>query len=239
MIVETGEIEKQILIVTSQMEAVAPMSAVIGTVLQQVPTVMQPQTAILAAESQPFDLLIVDTHNSTECLPLIREFKRKFIHIPAIAMVPYGDMNMVEQVLEFGADDYISQPIPLQRLKTTLRNALRMRALLKHSGHHAAVASISGPGQLAYMRAALLRSSGQLKTLREMEDEMIQFAIEACDGCITQAARSLGVGRSTLYRKMQEKMVSHRLNTKKDPVQISRENHTTRPTIVTSSAGES
>lgn len=195
------ETEKPILIVTGQMEAMAPMSAVIATVLQQAPTIVSPSDAVRCAEATSFDLIIIDMQGGAEQFALVRHFRNRFNDIPMIAMVPYGDVNMVEQVLENGVDDYISQPIPLQRLKTTLRNALRMRSLLKYAGHH-----YLQDGHVD-ARPALVKPAGQLKTLREIEDEAIRHAIDSCNGCITRAARALGVGRSTLYRKIQEKVV--------------------------------
>lgn len=224
MIVELAETEKHILVVTPQTGAMAPMLAVIETILQQIPTLAQPAEAMALAMSKSFDLLIVDMHKGTEHLPLIRDFKRKLLHVPLVAMVPYGDVDMVEQVLAQGADDYISQPIPLQRLKTTLRNALRTRTLLKHSAGHVAMAN--GHAHDGHL---LFNAAGSLRSLREIEDAAIAYAIQCCDGCITQAARMLGIGRSTLYRKLQEKMSP----------QISRENQTTRPMMVVSAAGDS
>ena len=40
--------------------------------------------------------------------------------------------------------------------------------------------------------------------MEEMEKQAIQNAIRNADGNLTQAAKALGVGRSTLYRKMEK-----------------------------------
>ena len=45
---------------------------------------------------------------------------------------------------------------------------------------------------------------GQIKKLRLIEKEVIKLAIEDSGGCMTRAARNLGIGRSTLYRKIDE-----------------------------------
>ena len=49
---------------------------------------------------------------------------------------------------------------------------------------------------------------GQIKKLRSIENEVIQLAIESSGGCMTRAAKNLGIGRSTLYRKMDEMLYS-------------------------------
>jgi DNA-binding NtrC family response regulator len=49
-----------------------------------------------------------------------------------------------------------------------------------------------------------LDPQGGLQTLSNIERDLILFAIERCDGRMTRVARSLGIGRSTLYRKLKE-----------------------------------
>ncbi len=45
---------------------------------------------------------------------------------------------------------------------------------------------------------------GNIRSLEEMESEIIRFAIEFYDGQMSEVARRLGIGRSTLYRKLRE-----------------------------------
>jgi len=47
----------------------------------------------------------------------------------------------------------------------------------------------------------IIRASGALRTLKEVEDEMIRMALERRDGHMSNVARELGISRSTLYRK--------------------------------------
>jgi DNA-binding NtrC family response regulator len=50
----------------------------------------------------------------------------------------------------------------------------------------------------------ILDARGHLRTLEEIERDLIQFAIETYAGHMTEVARRLGIGRSTLYRKVRE-----------------------------------
>lgn len=51
---------------------------------------------------------------------------------------------------------------------------------------------------------ALLNGSGDVRKLDEVESEAIRFAIEHYRGQMSKIARKLGIGRSTLYRKLRD-----------------------------------
>ena len=53
-------------------------------------------------------------------------------------------------------------------------------------------------------RCASSTTRGHLRTLEEIERDLIQLAIEIYAGHMTEVARRLGIGRSTLYRKVRE-----------------------------------
>ena len=50
----------------------------------------------------------------------------------------------------------------------------------------------------------VLDAAGSLRPMEEVEADMIRFAIDHCDGRMTQVAKALGIGRSTLYRRLKE-----------------------------------
>ncbi|WP_397422138.1 sigma-54-dependent transcriptional regulator [Phenylobacterium sp.] len=50
----------------------------------------------------------------------------------------------------------------------------------------------------------ILDARGHLRTLEEIERDLIQLAIEVYAGHMSEVARRLGIGRSTLYRKVRE-----------------------------------
>ncbi|MGH6966639.1 MAG: sigma-54-dependent transcriptional regulator [Phenylobacterium sp.] len=61
---------------------------------------------------------------------------------------------------------------------------------------------IAGMAQAAPVR--ILDERGHLRTLEEIERDLIQLAIEIYAGHMSEVARRLGIGRSTLYRKVRE-----------------------------------
>ena len=71
-------------------------------------------------------------------------------------------------------------------------------------------ASVSGgnsapalPAASAYALNAT-DSSGHIRKFEEMESEIIRMSIARYDGHMSEVARRLGIGRSTLYRKLKE-----------------------------------
>ena len=50
----------------------------------------------------------------------------------------------------------------------------------------------------------LYRQDGHLRSLEEIEADIIRLAIGHYRGRMTEVARRLGIGRSTLYRKLGE-----------------------------------
>ena len=50
----------------------------------------------------------------------------------------------------------------------------------------------------------ILDPDGHLRTLEDIERDLIEFAIENYSGHMSEIARRLGIGRSTLYRKVRE-----------------------------------
>ena len=49
-----------------------------------------------------------------------------------------------------------------------------------------------------------LGDDGQLRTMEEMEAEMLRVALERYEGRMSEIARRLGIGRSTLYRRVRD-----------------------------------
>jgi DNA-binding NtrC family response regulator len=67
------------------------------------------------------------------------------------------------------------------------------------SGSEIPIAPLPTQGTLAMVNAA-----GDVRPLDEMENEIIRFAIAHYRGQMSEVARRLKIGRSTLYRKLDE-----------------------------------
>ena len=60
------------------------------------------------------------------------------------------------------------------------------------------------PGGHHLWLAKLIGENGQVRGIEEIEAEVIRFAIEVYNGRMSEVARRLGIGRSTLYRKLKD-----------------------------------
>ncbi|WJR77538.1 sigma-54 dependent transcriptional regulator [Bradyrhizobium sp. NP1] len=67
------------------------------------------------------------------------------------------------------------------------------------SGNEIPIAPLPANGTLS-----MLTSAGEVRPLEEMENEIIRFAIAHYRGQMSEVARRLKIGRSTLYRKLDE-----------------------------------
>jgi DNA-binding NtrC family response regulator len=67
------------------------------------------------------------------------------------------------------------------------------------SGNEIPIAPLSANGALA-----MLTGTGEVRPLEDMEHEIIRFAIAHYRGQMSEVARRLKIGRSTLYRKLDE-----------------------------------
>ena len=63
---------------------------------------------------------------------------------------------------------------------------------------------LSLPDDFPFDAIPVLRPDGSIRTLAEMNEAMVDFAIQVT-GSYATAARRLGIGRSTLYRYLAKK----------------------------------
>ncbi|MBB5518649.1 sigma-54-dependent transcriptional regulator [Amphiplicatus metriothermophilus] len=68
----------------------------------------------------------------------------------------------------------------------------------------AADARYRSTGEAGDNPVSVFDREGNLRTLEEIERDLIRLAIETYDGRMTEVARRLGMGRSTLYRKIRD-----------------------------------
>jgi len=67
------------------------------------------------------------------------------------------------------------------------------------SGTEIPIAPLPSAGMLA-----MLTNAGEMRPLEELEGEIIRFALSHYRGQMSEVARRLKIGRSTLYRKLDE-----------------------------------
>lgn len=64
--------------------------------------------------------------------------------------------------------------------------------------------TLAGNSSTAFENVDVFDRDGHLRTLEAIERDLIQLAIDTYDGRMSEVARRLGMGRSTLYRKLRD-----------------------------------
>lgn len=156
------------------------------------------------------DLMLLDMRMpQVDGLQVIRAIKPQRPDFPIIILTDYGDHENATLAIHAGANDFLTRPVAVERLGLSIANALRVRHLhqtiarLEKNLAADGVRLPDAPLSIAHT-PALMDEQGKLKKLRTLEEEAIRFALRSCGGSMTRAARSLGIGRSTLYRKVSE-----------------------------------
>ncbi len=101
------------------------------------------------------------------------------------------------------ADDMFLQPHDFPSISGVATPLTTSEAPAAGSGASAS-AGVSASPPAVDQPVRVLDDKGHLRPLEEIERDLIQFAIEAYAGRMTEVARRLGIGRSTLYRKVRE-----------------------------------
>lgn len=140
-------------------------------------------------------------------LGVLARMREAGIAIPVIVQTDHGGIDNVISAMRTGAVDFVVTPVGAERLQVSLRNALATSALeteiqrLKRS--HAGTIADAEPA-IAAGALDLLNAHGDVRPLEEIENEIIRFAITHHRGQMSEIARRLRIGRSTLYRKLKE-----------------------------------
>lgn len=196
------------------------------------------------------DIVLLDMDiGAAVTMDTLRALKALQNNLPVIIMTSYGDHQGAVDSIRAGASDFLSKPVPSERLQLSIENALEMQRMCRYiawleskfisPSEDSGNAAESTPSPVVAdaplfidtgRKFMLIDAEGKIRTLKNVQEEAIRFALKQADGCMTRAARSLGIGRSTLYRKVSEFSIEG---------YISRANQTTRPMIKVSSMDRS
>lgn len=118
---------------------------------------------------------------------------------------PYFSAEFRDAGIEAGAAPMAAQR-PLGALGPSAGHEARPQAPEGSMTDPSEAAEQDQPAQNSSARGVLaaLDRDGQLRTLEEVERDLIQLAIDTYNGQMSEVARRLGIGRSTLYRKVRE-----------------------------------
>jgi two-component system C4-dicarboxylate transport response regulator DctD len=149
--------------------------------------------------------------------------------LPIIVVTGDQDSSTVEDAMRAGAYDYVVKPFDQGRLRHAVRRALerrqlalnvrRLREELAERADRQASGEAQGPADADAADVEDTPRSvseplddGSTLNLRELERRAIVRALEVSGGSVGKAAKLLGIGRATLYRRLSEQRDPSREN---------------------------
>lgn len=179
---------------------------------------------ILATSQQPLDELVEDGLFSPALyeklsltnivMPPLRERTGDIPALTRFFLAAFGEVEGVKHhsIADSGLSllEAYDWPGNVRQLQNVLFRACineQREALTAHSFPH--LSELLGDADRGESRARglgvlLYKEDGNLRTLAEIEADVIRIAIGQYHGKMSEVARRLGIGRSTLYRKLQE-----------------------------------
>lgn len=180
--------------------------------------------ALACLASEPFDLMLLDlVLPGLDGMGVLSVLKARGCQLPVVAAVTHAGLDGAASALRAGARDFVVKPAGALRLKVAITNALALAAassprpamvetpVVREShlrlAHDAdAVAWNEAEETKATEGIAeslpLVDAGGHARPLEQLEADVIRAAVALYGGRMTEVARRLGIGRSTLYRKL-------------------------------------
>ena len=129
----------RVLVAEDQPDVVEAIRMVLKTEGFQTEAVASPQAALVALESQHFELLLMDlnysrdTTSGTEGLDLLSRVQRLDPKLPVIVMTAWGTVDVAVEAMRRGASDFIQKPWDNWRLIGMVRNQMERREQLRRA----------------------------------------------------------------------------------------------------------
>ena len=193
---------------------------------------------ILASpKANEIDLVLLDlAMPGTDGIGVLKHIRAIRPTLRFVVRSGYDDVKMVATAMKEGAVDYIHKFESAEKLRHMVEKNLQRKITHAPSDHQAhdqnvdetAFTSDQTPSIMNYTQIEealfnntrhmleLERADGECKSLSELEREAILHALEKYNYHMSNVARYLAIGRSTLYRKLDEYHIEYPKQARKD-----------------------
>ena len=156
-------------------------------------------------KAENVDLILLEfAMSGQDSFEVLQKIKSSWPDVPTIVLTDQSGIENIVKVKRAGAADFIPKPTNPERLLVSMKNALKMNKLSGQGSQFSR--QFEGRSQSDDLIAdgcmLVLTAARKIRTLETMEADMIRTAIHKYQGRMTEIARRLGIGRSTLYRKV-------------------------------------
>jgi DNA-binding NtrC family response regulator len=128
---------------------------------------------------------------------VVRQLKARDADLPVVVSVAGGSLAVAAEALRAGAYDYVTKPWDGELLGHAVRRAAERRELIGNVRQLE-----SRVRDLPSDQDEVPRSASRVVPLRDLERHAIEGALKATNGSVGKAAKLLGIGRATLYRRL-------------------------------------
>ena len=188
----------RVLVADDQRDVVEALRLLLSTHGLAVVPALSPAEAL--AYAAPVDAALIDLNydlgrtSGEQGLDLMTALQGRTPGLPIVAMSAFGTGDIAIEAMRRGARDFVEKPWDDSRLVVTVRAQAELgRALRRISQLEAEVQTLRGHNNSAADEMKLLQVEGSL----------VRKAMEKHQGNVSRAARTLGLSRSALYRRLE------------------------------------
>jgi DNA-binding NtrC family response regulator len=191
----------RVLVADDQRDVVEALRLLLGTHGLAVVPALSPAEAL--ASTAPVDAALVDLNydmgrtSGEQGLDLLTALQGRHPGLPIVAMTAWSSIEIALEAMRRGARDFVEKPWDDSRLVVTVRAQAELGRALRR------VARLEAEVQALRAAAAETPATdGEMKLL-QMEGLFVRRAMDRHKGNVSRAARTLGLSRSALYRRLE------------------------------------
>jgi len=191
----------RVLVADDQRDVLEALRLLLGTHGLSVVQAASPAEAL--ASAGPVDAALVDLNydngrtSGEQGLDLLTALQGKHPRLPVVAMTAWSSMDLALEAMKRGARDLVEKPWDDSRLVATVRAQAELGRALRRIGELEA--------ELQSLRGRASNGDGmdpEMKLLK-VEGTLVRQAMDQHRGNVSRAARTLGLSRSALYRRLE------------------------------------
>lgn len=173
-------------------------------------TAATPAAAVAQVKSTTFDAALIDLNyeqgrtTGEQGLELVTALRAAASSLPIIVMTAWGSSDVAMAAVRRGARDVVEKPWDDDRLIALVRTQAELgRALAR-------VAELEGENERLRTRGVADGTTlpAGMKLL-DVEGHLVRQAMDKHQGNVSRAARTLGLSRSALYRRLERHKIEH------------------------------
>jgi DNA-binding NtrC family response regulator len=191
----------RVLVADDQRDVVEALRLLLSTHGLAVVPALSPAEAL--ASTAPVDAALVDLNydngrtSGEQGLDLLTALQRRHPGLPIVAMTAWSTIEIALEAIRRGARDFVEKPWDDSRLVVTVRAQAELgRALHRIAQLESEVQTLREHG------AAAAPVDHEMKLL-QVEGTLVRRAMDRHQGNVSRAARTLGLSRSALYRRLE------------------------------------